>query len=118
MQTVIEATTLPEASEHLNYPKSGPAVGTILGPNTGGEYLTVVSNEEYTEPDGLMITSRRVGLAYGMYRINGECTDPEGFPPEKAREWQARPPAPRIIVPDKRLFLAKRNDIPNARPIE
>lgn len=81
---------------HLNYPRSGVPVGKYLGPNTTGEYFTVVSNDSWTEPtgDGLVREFRRVGLAYGCYMIDGQATDTDGFPPDVAlaklqTDWQA-----------------------------
>lgn len=87
MQTPIDVTELPRATVHLNYPKAGPAVGSYLGPNDLGEYLTVVSSEPIvwsTIMDAAPphLPQRRVGLRHGLYTIGGQAIDPKGLPPE------------------------------------
>lgn len=88
--TPIAVDQLPPASTFLNYPRQGPDIGKYLGPNLDGEYFTVVSRDPGQGPSG----TTRVGLAYGCYMINGESTDPDGFPAPVAAaklqsEWQA-----------------------------
>lgn len=101
-QAPIDVPELPPPSAFLNYPRQGPPVGAYLGPNTMGEYLTVVSNEEAapdwrgpikTKEGELFVAPyrRRVGLAYGVYTIDGQPTDTEGLPPEvRAMQIQAQ----------------------------
>lgn len=55
---------LPPPSTWLNYGGPGPAIGSVVGPNTLGEYLTVV----YSERDPAA-SRTRVGLAFGVYII-------------------------------------------------
>jgi hypothetical protein len=57
-QQTRQLPSWPPAVRWLNYPSIGPDVGTVLGPNQMGEYLTVV------EHDGA-----RVGLAYGVIQL-------------------------------------------------
>lgn len=60
----------PPAVQWLNYPHTGPEVGTALGPNEMGEYLTVVSSEgEAGDPLSGRLARIRVGLAYGIVKI-------------------------------------------------
>lgn len=103
MQAPIDVEQLPPASTFLNYPRQGPPVGKYLGPNTSGEYFTVVSNEAGKEH--MRGVSHRIGLAYGCYTINGEPTDPEGLPPDVAlsklrRDWSAMK-QPGFIAPGR-----------------
>jgi hypothetical protein len=77
----IDVTELPEATNYLNFCKLGPPVGKYLGPNTMGEYVTVVSNEPVPYGDE---TRHRIGVAFGIYTIGRQPTDPEGFPAEVA----------------------------------
>lgn len=55
----------PHPTTHLNYHGDTRGnLGQIMGPNTMGEYLTVV--EEVYNPD----TDRtRLGLAYGVHKL-------------------------------------------------
>lgn len=120
----IEVDQLPPASSYLNYAKIGPPVGSYLGPNTMGEYVTVVSNKRV--PYGETIR-HRVGVAFGIYTVGGEATDPDGLPPEVAYEaelakirsdWQAlktpgitvqhRAGKPGRIIPER--LVAEVND--------
>lgn len=87
----IDVEQLPEASTFLNYPRQGPPVGSYVGPNANGEYLTVVERIERAErihrdpmDDAPGI---RVGLAFGVYLVNGEPTDPDGLPADVALAW-------------------------------
>lgn len=106
-QAPIDVPELPPPSAFLNYPRQGPPVGAYLGPNIMGEYLTVVSrdiecscpktyaNYEGPEEDcpqhGRYPGPVRVGLAYGVYTIDGQPTDTEGLPPEvRAMQIQAQ----------------------------
>lgn len=75
MQNLIDVHTLPDATTFLNYPGLGPDIGSYLGPNDLGEYLTVVDN--YVASDGA-----RVGLAFGVYTVNGEPVGTTPIPPE------------------------------------
>lgn len=93
----IEVEQLPPASSYLNYPRQGPPVGAYLGPNAVGEYVTVVSREQieanWSEGPNVFIAplGYRVGVAFGIYSVGGEPTDPDGFPPEVQYEvWQAQ----------------------------
>lgn len=49
----------PPAVCWLNYPHNAPDIGTVLGPNTMGEYLTVVDVSQ----------APRAGLAYGIVEV-------------------------------------------------
>jgi hypothetical protein len=105
-QAPIDVETLPPASTFLTYPRQGPPVGKYMGPNTNGEYLTVVSNEaEAGSPAPGQPARHRVGLAYGCYTIDGKPTDPAGLPPDVAlsklqRDWAAMK-TPGFIVPER-----------------
>lgn len=97
----IDVETLPPASFYLNYPRSGPPVGTYLGPNAMGEYFTVVT----TDVGHAAGFGARVGLAVGCYTINGDPTDPDALPPAVAlaklqRDFSARK-SPPIVVPER-----------------
>ena len=61
---------LPKASRFLNYKgDQSHLIGKHLGPNTTGEFYTVVSFV-VTEPAGqTRPTETRVGLAYGVYKV-------------------------------------------------
>ena len=63
-QQTRQLAEYPPAVQFLNYPHTGPEVGTVLGPNQMGEYLTVVSKKRVIHKPGA-----RVGLAYGIVQI-------------------------------------------------
>ncbi len=75
-QAPIEVAQLPEATNYLNFPHTGPPVGAYIG--GGDRWFTVVSNEP--RGDG----KRRIGLARGIYMIDGAPTDSRGWPAEIA----------------------------------
>lgn len=68
-----DVEALPPATTYLNYPNQGPPLGSHLGPNSLGEYLTVV---ELVKAQ----TGMRAGLAYGIVTVNGKSLDPDGLP--------------------------------------
>lgn len=96
MQELINVATLPEATMFLNYPSQGPAIGSYLGPNDLGEYLTVVSREAQCTCGDTKATYEgpqrdcpehgeatvRIGLRHGVYTIDGEAAGPTPIPPE------------------------------------
>lgn len=56
-----------KASRHLNYQgdRTADAIGQVMGPNTLGEFLTVVETEYDPETD-----KTRHGLAYGIVEVD------------------------------------------------
>jgi hypothetical protein len=117
-QAPIDVAKLPPASSYMNYPHQGPPVGKYLGPNTMGEYFTVVSREVDDGMTELIANGTvqaliqegpyrvRVGLAVGCYLINGVPTDPDGLPAQVAvakmqRDWQALKTPRKTITPGR-----------------